>query len=222
VFTPGGPNGTLVALNKKTGDLIWQSKDWTDNAQYSSVIVSEIDGVRQYVQLTEKSVAGIAPKDGKLLWKAARKGATAVIATPICAEGYVYVTSGYGIGCNLLKVAKGSGFSATQVYANKVMENHHGGVVKIGEYLYGYSEGKGWTCQNFKTGQAVWQEKARLGKGSLVFADGHLYCREEAEQGVVALLEATPSGYVEKSRFTAPDRSGKMNWAHPVVAGGKL
>ena len=63
--TPGGPKGTMVALNKKTGDLIWQTKDWTDNAHYSSIIIAEIDGVRQYVQLTDKNVAGVAPKDGK-------------------------------------------------------------------------------------------------------------------------------------------------------------
>jgi hypothetical protein len=167
-------------------------------------------------------VAGIAPQDGHVLWKAARRGSTAVIPTPIYADGGVYLTSGYGIGCNLFKVAKGSPFTATQVYANKVMVNHHGGVVKIGAYLYGYSDGKGWTCQNFKSGEAVWVEKDKLGKGSLVAADGRLYCREEAEQGSVALLEATPSGYVEKGRFAPPDRSGKMSWPHPVVAGGRL
>jgi len=222
LFTPGGPKGTVVALNKQTGDLIWQSKDWTDNAHYSSIIVAEIDGVRQYIQLTDKSVAGLAPKDGKVLWKADRKGATAVISTPIYADGHVYVSSGYGIGCNLFKIAKGSDFTATQVYANKVMVNHHGGVVKVGEHLYGHSDSKGWTCQNFKSGEAQWQQKDKLGKGSLVYADGRLYCREEAEKGVVALLEATASGYVEKGRFTPPDRSGKKSWPHPVVAGGKL
>jgi outer membrane protein assembly factor BamB len=222
LFTSGGAKGTLVALNKKTGDLIWQTKDWTDNAHYSSIILAEINGVRQYIQLTDKSVAGVAPKDGKVLWKTARKGATAVIPTPIYADGHVYVTSGYGIGCDLFKVAKGSDFTATQVYANKVMVNHHGGVVKVGEHLYGHSDGKGWTCQDFKSGEAKWQEKDKLGKGSLVYADGRLYCREEAEKGVVALVEATPSGFVEKGRFTPPDRSGKKSWPHPVIAGGRL
>ena len=222
LFTPGGPKGTLVALNKNTGDLIWQTKEWTDNAHYSSIIIAEIDGVRQYVQLTDKSVAGVAPNDGKVLWKTARKGATAVIPTPIYADGHVYVTSGYDIGCNLFKVAKGSDFTATQVYANKVMVNQHGGVVKLGEHLYGHSDTKGWTCQDFKSGEAQWQEKNKLRKGSLVYADGHLYCREEAEKGVVALLEATPSGFIEKGRFTPPDRSGKKSWPHPVIAGGRL
>jgi len=222
LFTPGGARGTLVALNKKTGAVIWQSKEWTDDAHYSSIILAEIGGVRQYVQLTDKSVAGVAPKDGKVLWRAIRKGATAVIPTPIHADDRVYVTSGYNIGCNLFKVVREGEFTATQVYANKVMVNHHGGVVKVGANLYGYSEGKGWTCQNFATGEARWQEKNKLGKGSILYADGCLYCREEAEKGAVALLEATPAGYVEKSRFTPPDRSGKKSWPHPVIADGRL
>jgi outer membrane protein assembly factor BamB len=222
LLTPGGSRGTLVALNKSTGSLVWQSAEWTDNAHYSSIIVASIQGVRQYIQLTDKSVASVAAKDGKLLWKAPRRGETAVIPTPIYADGKVYVASGYGAGCNLFKVAKGSPFTATQIYANKAMVNHHGGVVKVGDYLYGYSDGKGWTCQNFKTGDAVWQEKGKLEKGSITFADGRLYCREESEKGVVALLEATPKGFVEKGRFTPPDRSGKQSWPHPVIAGGRL
>ncbi len=222
LFTPGGPKGTLVALNKKTGEVIWQSRGWTDNAQYSSIILAEIDGVRQYVQLTDKSLAGVAPKDGEILWKAPRKGSTAVITTPIYSDGHVYVSSGYDIGCNLFKVAKGSPFAATQVYANKVLENHHGGVVKIGDYLYGYDEKRGWTCQEFASGAAKWQEKDKLGKGSLVYADGCFYCREEAEKGVVALVAASPAGFVEQGRFTPPDRSGKQSWPHPVVVGGRL
>ena len=222
LFTPGGSRGTLVALNKRNGSLVWQSKEWTDNAHYSSIIVAEIQGVHQYIQLTDKSVAGVAAKDGKLLWKAPRRGETAVIPTAIYADGQIYVTSGYGAGCNLFKVAKGSPFTATQVYANKVMVNHHGGVVKLGDYLYGYSDGKGWTCQNFKTGEAVWQDKSKLNKGSVTAADGRLYCREESENGVVALLEATSKGFVEKGRFTPPDRSGKQSWPHPVIAGGRL
>lgn len=222
LFTPGGEKGTIVALNKRTGALLWQSKDWTDGAHYSSIILAEIGGVRQYIQLTEKSLAGIAPEDGKVLWKATRKGATAVIPTPIYADDHVYVSSGYGIGCNLFKIGHENGFTATQVYANKVMVNQLGGVVKVGDYLYGHSDGKGWTCQDFKTGEAKWQEKAKLDKGSILYADGMLYCREEAERGVVALVEATPSGFVEKSRFAPAERSGKKSWPPPVIAGGQL
>ena len=223
ILIPGGPRGDLVALNKKTGALIWQSKEFTDGIHYSSPIAAEIGGVRQYIQLTDASVAGIAAADGRLLWRAARKGSTAVIPTPIYQDGYVYVSSGYGAGCNRFKITAADGkFSAVETYANRVMTNHHGGVVLVGKHLYGFSEGKGWTCQEFETGKAVWQEKSKLGKGSLVYADGMLYLRAEDGKGIVALVEATPEGYREKGRFDQPDRSEKNSWAHPVVIGGRL
>jgi outer membrane protein assembly factor BamB len=223
ILAPGSPRGNLVALNMKTGELLWQSKEFTDSIHYSSPIVAEIGGVRQYIQLTDASVAGIAAADGRMLWRADRRGATAVIPTPIYRDGYVYVTSGYGAGCNLFKVATSDGnWSAKPVYSNKVMTNHHGGVVLLGKNLYGYSDGKGWTCQDFKTGKAVWQEKSKLGKGSLAYADGMLYLRAEDGKGTIALIEATPSGYREKGRFDPPARSDKNSWPHPVVIGGHL
>ncbi|HZR21818.1 MAG TPA: PQQ-binding-like beta-propeller repeat protein [Verrucomicrobiae bacterium] len=221
--TPGGSQGTVVALDKKSGAVAWRSKDLTDLAHYSSLIVAELGGVRQYIVLTPDHVAGIAAADGKVLWKARRKGNVAVIPTPVYSDGFVYVTSGYGVGCNLFKVTSESGkFSAEQVYANKVMVNHHGGVIKVGDYVYGYSDGKGWTCQNFKTGEAKWQDKEKLGKGSLVCADGHFYLRQEDRKGTIALIEASPEGYQEHGRFDQPDRSDKNSWPHPVVAGGHL
>jgi outer membrane protein assembly factor BamB len=222
ILMPGGSRGDLVALRKATGELVWQSKDFTDGIHYSSPIVEEIGGVRQYIQLTDASVAGIAAADGRLLWRAPRKGKTAVVPTPIYHDGCVYVSSGYGVGCNLFKISvDGDKFSTTEVYANKVMTNHHGGVILVGEYLYGFSEGKGWTCQDFATGKAMWQDK-KLGKGSLVYADGMLYLRAESGKGTMALVEATPDGYREKGRFDQPDRSEHYSWPHPIVIGGRL
>jgi len=187
------------------------------------LIAAELGGVRQYIQLNAGSVAGIAAADGKLLWRATRKGETAVIPTPIYADGMVYVTSGYGIGCNLFRIGeKGGKFKAEQVYANKVMVNHHGGVIKVGVHVYGYSDSKGWTCQDFRTGEAKWQEKEKLGKGSLVYADRRFYLRQEDKPGTVALIEATPEGYREHGRFEPPDRSPEKSWSHPVVSGGHL
>jgi outer membrane protein assembly factor BamB len=222
VVTPGGSQGAIVALDCKTGAKRWQSKDFTDPAHYSSIIQAEIDGVPTYIQLTELNVVGIAPKDGRVLWKAKRRGQTAVIPTPIYSDHEVYVTSGYAVGCNLFKIQSDSGaFISEQVYANKVMENHHGGVVLVGDKLYGYSEGKGWVCQDFKTGRMVWNEKEKLKKGCLSFADGKLICREQ-DTGTVALLEASPAGYSEKGRFAQPDRSTDKAWTHPTIANGKL
>ena len=223
VVTPGGPNGAIVALNKKTGALLWQSKEFTDFPQYSSLMPATIGGVRQYIQLTMTNLAGVAAADGKLLWRVPRKGQIAVVPTPIVQNDFVYVSSGYGIGCNLFQITgSGNKFDAKEIYANKVMVNHHGGVIKVGDYLYGYSDGKGWTCQDFKTGDSKWEEKEKLGKGSLVYADGHFYLRQEDKEGTVALIEASPSGYKEHGRFDQPDRSKQKTWSHPVVANGKL
>ena len=145
-----------------------------------------------------------------------------MIPTPIFFDNQVYVTSGYGVGCNLFKISKaGASFSAEEVYANKEMVNHHGGVILLGDHLYGHSDNGGWKCQEFKTGQTVWKNQS-VGKGSLTYADGHFYLRSEGGNGAVALVVATPTGYQEKGRFDQPDRSSQNSWAHPVIANGKL
>jgi hypothetical protein len=93
-------------------------------------------------------------------------------------------------------------------------------------YLYGHSDGVGWVCQNFKTGEEVWAEKKALGKGAVAYADGMLYCLAE-NNGTVALVEASPKGWNEHGRFkldpqtTQRSSQGKI-WTHPVVTGGRL
>ena len=222
ICTPGGPNGTLLALNKADGQVLWRCKDWTDHAEYSSPIVETVDGVRQYIQLTAQSVGGVEARTGKLLWRANRGGETAIVPTPIYRDHHVYVTSGYGVGCNLFKLTSTAGrFAVEQVYANRDMVNHHGGVILVGDYLYGFSDDRGWVCQDFKTGKILWRNKG-VGKGALAYADGHLYLRSEGSKGTVALVEARPTGYKETGRFDQPERSGSESWPHPVVVGGRL
>ena len=224
VVTPGQKQGCLAALDKMTGRVLWQTKDFTDGAQYSSIIVAEIDGVRQYIQLTDASVCGVA-EDGKVLWKAKRKGNVAVIPTPIYADHHVFVTSGYEVGCNLFKVTKtGNSFKAEEVYANKDLDNHHGGVVLLDGNIYGYSDHNGWVCMEMKTGKVLWSQKDKQHKGSVCGAEGLLYTRMEDEKGngTMVLLEASSKGYVEKGHFDQPDRSKMSSWPHPVIVNGKL
>jgi outer membrane protein assembly factor BamB len=227
VCTPGGRQGTLAALEKNTGEIRWRSLAFTDEAGYSSLVVSEAGGIRQYVQRTGKSVSGVAAKDGRLLWRFPHTANTAAIPTPIVADNYVFSTSGYGAGCVLIRLTpNGEEIKAEQVYANKAMTNHHGGVVKVGDYIYGYSDGGGWTCMEFKTGKVIWKETRKLGKGSITAADGRLYCYSEND-GTVALIEASPEGWKECGRFKIPQQTklprkrGKI-WTHPVVANGRL
>ena len=224
ISTPGGSKGTLLALDKMTGKLVWQSTEWTDGAHYASVITAELNGAHQLIARTANSIAGVDSKDGKLLWKQAfPQGKTAVIPTPIYKDGQVYVAAGYNAGCMAIKIdAKNV---PTVAYENANMVNHHGGVILVGDYLYGYSDKGGWTCQDFKTGDVKWAEK-KLGKGAIHCADGMLYLLEEAT-GTVALIDASPNGWSEHGRFKLEPQTalrkpqGKI-WTHPVVSNGKL
>jgi outer membrane protein assembly factor BamB len=228
VCTPGGSKGTVAALDKKTGEVLWRSKDFTDTAAYSSLVVGNAGGVRQYVQMTGDSVAGVAAEDGRLLWRFPRRSPTAAVPTPIVRDDLVYVSSGYGTGAHCIKLsADGPKLKAEEVYASKDMQNHHGGVLLLGDHVYGHSDRGGWTCQELKTGKVAWAEARQLtGKGSVTCADGHLYLYGE-RKGEAVLVEATPQGVKEKGRFTIP-RETKLNrgrgliWAHPVVANGRL
>jgi outer membrane protein assembly factor BamB len=226
VCVPGGKEGTLAALEKKTGKVLWRSKELTDPATYSSPIAAEIGGVRQYILTTDQHVAGLAATDGRLLWEYKKKPTNSIlIPTPILHESSVYTA--VGDGCELIRLsAEGGKFKTTKVYANRNMVNHLGGTVLIDNRVYGYSDGKGWVCQDFKTGKIVWSEKRKFGAGSLVYADGHLYCYGQ-EDGVMALVRASPDGWKEDGRFEIPAKSklGKPDsriWTHPVIANRRL
>jgi outer membrane protein assembly factor BamB len=228
ICTPGGRKGAVAALDKTSGAEIWRSKDFTESAAYSSLVAATVGGVRQYVQMTTGSVVGVAADSGRVLWRYPR-AAKITVPTPIVSGDFVYTTSGYGVGCDLIKLGRdGDAFKFTEVYSNKTnknMVNHHGGVILVGDYLYGYSESKGWVCQELKTGKLAWNEK-KLGKGSVTFADGRLYCYSEGD-GTVVLIEASPQGWKGHGRFTIPKKtkkrpSGSAIWTHPVVSNGRL
>ena len=222
--TPGGSDGTIAAFDLASGKKLWQSGDMTEKAHYSSIIAVNHHGSRQYIQLTMSKVFGISADDGSLLWQEDWPGRTAVIPTPIYADGHVYITSGYGIGCMLLKI--GADNSVEKIYDNKVMKNHHGGTILLGDHVYGYSDGPGWICQDLKSGEMVWNEKSKLGKGAVAYADGRLYCLSEKD-GTCVLAEPTPEGWKEHGRFQIDPQTeqrsdrGKI-WTHPVISNGKL
>ena len=220
--TPGGSKGAVAAFDKITGKLRWQSKEFTDPAHYSSIVPARINNTAQYVQRTEKSVVGIATSDGKLLWQTSFSGRIAVAPTPIVNDNDVYVTAGYGAGCKMVRI--GPDNKVTTVYENKVMKNHHGGVILIGEYVYGHND-LAWVCQNFKTGEEVWNHRG-FGKGAIGSADGMLYCLDESG-GTVVLVDASPKGWKEHGRFKLDPqtkiRSSRGGiWTHPVISNGKL
>jgi len=219
IVMPGGEGACIVALDKATGKTIWTTKELSDEAGYSSCIASDIGGVRTIVGFTSRAGVGVRASDGKLMWRYEQvSNRTANIATPVVHDNKVFYTSAYGTGCALLGLkAQGGEVKAEEIYFNREMMNHHGGVVLINGYLYGFNNAI-LTCIEFATGKMVWRDRS-VGKGTLTYADGLLYLLSETN--VVGLAEASQSGYKELGRFQIADQ-GWPSWAHPVVCGGKF
>ncbi len=232
--TPGGQKAVLAALNKKTGDVIWACSmpsigpNGKDEAGYSSVQISHAVGVKQYVQLTNKGVVGVSD-DGKFLWGYNRvANRVANIPMPVIDGDHVFTSTAYQTGSALLKLARdGAGVKAEEVYwlDRGQFQNHHGGFLKVGDHIYGgHNHNKGEpTCIEMKTGKVLWHaDQPGRGSGCVLYADGCLYFLYE--NGVAALVEATPEKYNLKGTFKLPERPGAKGtaWAHPVVCDGKL
>lgn len=230
ICTPGGPGATLVALDKLTGKTVWKSEvPGNPPAAYVSAIAIDFDGQRQYVQLTAKTLVGVAASDGKFLWRYDKPANRAGIncTSPIYHDGYVFASSAYGAGGGLVKLSKepDGGIKADEVYFTRKMQNHHGGIILLDGSLYGATggnEGGALECMDFMTGKVLWdqREEQRAPKGSIALADGRLYYR--TEKGTLLLIEPSPKQYVERGRFEQPDRSHAPAWPHPVIANGKL
>src|SRR6188768_1382388 len=219
VVTPGGPGAGVVKLDKMTGVTVWQAKELSDAAGYSSLIAADVQGVRTYMTFTANAAVGVRASDGKLMFRytpAANRIAN--ITTPVFSDNKVFFTSGYDTGAGLLSLSAQNGMvNAQEAYFTREMKNHHGGVVLVNGYLYGFDETI-LTCMEFATGKRMWRDRS-VGKGAVTYADGHLYLLSEGN--VVGLAEASPTGYVEKGRFTIPDK-GLPSWAHPVISDGRL
>lgn len=235
--TPGNSEAMIVALNKMTGDLVWKSAvpDKGDagkpGAGYSSIVISNGAGVKQYVQLIGRGLIGVRASDGKHLWSYNRiANGTADIPTAIIQGDYVFGSTGYGDGgSGLLKLVKdGDGVQAVEQYykSGRELQNHHGGMVLVGDHLYfGHGHNKGFpVCVEMLSGEKKWDATANsrdIGSGSaaITYADGHIVFRYQS--GAVALIEATPAEFKLKGVFK-PAVQIRESWAHPVVCNGKL
>ena len=220
VCTPGGAETSMAAVDKKTGDIIWKSHiPDAGEAAYASAIAAEVGGTRQYIQYMRNGVVSVAAKDGASLWRYTKLATPTNCCTPIVRGDHVFVSMAGpgGSGHALLKLSA-DGREMAVVYEGKDLAVHHGGVVLVGDSLYGATNSV-LACLDFKTGAKKWDNRS-VGKGSIAAADGRLYVR--AEKGPIALVEATPAGYKEAGRFDQPDRSGKNAWPHPVISGGRL
>jgi outer membrane protein assembly factor BamB len=235
VCTPGGSAAFIVALDKVTGEDIWRSRvpqeeignRGGDGAGYSSIVISNAAGVKQYVTLAGRGLVSVAADDGEFLWAYNRvANDTANIPTPLVFADYVFGSSAYGAGSALLRIVpSGDGLRAEEVYFLRSgdLQNHHGGLVLVDGYIYGghgHNEGHP-RCIDARTGEHKWPERRGSGSGSaaVTYADGRLYFRYE--NGTMVLIEARPDALNIVGRFQIPE-SGSPSWSHPAVVNGRL
>ena len=225
VCTPGGEEHTMVALDKMNGELIWSASRKEDRgAGHASATISDVGGIRVYVTTTGSGAMGVRADNGQLLWTFDIDRTTAVVPTPIVRDDLVFFTAGYGRGGALLRqVADGDGVAVEEVYGlQKGLQNKHGGVVLVGDYLYGDTDSRGIPfCADFLTGEIKWKSRGS-GKdsASVCAADGHLYFRYS--DGTMTLVKATPDEFTEVASFKIPSSGDRPSWSHPVVLDGKL
>jgi len=232
VCTPGGKDAAIVALSKLSGKTIWKCSlgelgpGGKDGAGYASMVVAEIHGVRQYVQVLGRGVIGVEAASGKYLWGYNRiANGIANIPSPIVRGNYVFASTGYGTGSALLKIIRaGETFGVEEVYflGPDKFENHHGGMVLAGDYVYGgHGTSKGApTCVELATGRIAWKAKSlQRGSAGVLYVDGHIIFRYD--RGLVALVEAASDGFRVKAKFKPPMDKGPA-WAHPVVHDRRL
>lgn len=222
ILTPGGPDATIAALNKTNGQAVWTSKGLSDPAAYASCQKITVDNVPQIVTLTGAGLVGVSAKTGQFLWRYDRpSNKTANCPSPVFDGSRVFAASGYGNGGGAvdLKVA-GNGVTATQAWDTKDMNCHHGGYVLVDGFLYG-NNGGGWACIDWKSGQTKYK-KPGVGKGSIIYADGMLYCLSEGGGGKVGLVAAAPDDHKIVSQFTIPKGGAGPVWAHMAISNGRL
>ncbi len=223
ICRPGGPEVCFVALNKRTGEVVWTSPSTGDLAGYSSTTLGEYQGLRMLFGLCSKALVAVNADTGELLFRFEHVSPwDENITMPIYHDGHVFVST-RSTGSVMLKLhVDGRKASATPVWRSKDLDNQHHGVILLDGYLYGASHVNAagrWICLEWKTGRPTYMERG-VGKGSLTSADGMLYTI--SERRTLGLVKATPSGHEVISQFDIPKGGRGPTWAHPVVCGGRL
>jgi outer membrane protein assembly factor BamB len=226
ICTPGGERATIVALDKHTGALIWKAVRSGDRgAGHASVVVSQVGPTKVYVQTTASGALGVRADDGKLMWSYEIERTTSVIPTPIVRDDLVFFAAGYRRGGALLRQVPSAGGDVTidEIYPiNTELANKHGGIVLVGDYLYGDSDDRGTPfCAELMTGNVAWRSRSSgSGSKAIAAADGCLYIH--AADGTMALVRATPDGFEELGSFKLPGSGERPGWSHPVIVHGNL
>lgn len=217
--TPGGPNAPIVALDINTGKQIWKGSGIDELSAYCSPVMIQHKNKKQLITIMQYSITGFDPANGKLLWKFPFVMKPDVHPnTPVYKDGYLFCTSGYGLGSVMLKIAD-DGYSVTEVWKDITCDPKMGGVVALNGKIYGAGDrNRKFFVLDWKTGKELWQTRD-LAPANIIANDGLLYIYSEA--GTMNLAEPTATGINVISSFPVP--FGTMtHWAHPVLKDKKL
>lgn len=229
IVTPGGPVAAMVAFNTENGKVVWETPSLNEGMQYVNPLLVEQNGKKVIVTHTPTWIIGVDLNDGKIIWKfnfasvnEDKKGNRNYIQTPIYRDGYIFAANGYGQTSAKIKINT-DGSTPTLVWKNSEFNPHVGGMVLIGNYLYGSTHDNNnmgrYLCIDWNTGKTQWITKW-FNKGSIIAADGLLYIYEE-RWGHVGLVKPSGNKFDLISEFTVSKGSGP-GWAHPVINKGRL
>jgi outer membrane protein assembly factor BamB len=221
--SPGGPETALVALNKRTGRVLWKSPSAGDQAGYASPAIAEWKGLRLVLTLTSRALIGVSAETGAMLFRFPHETPfNEMILSPVFRDGRIFVSTRTTGSVMLRLDVEGGKASLTELWRNKDLDNQHRGVVLHNGQIYGCShvnsDGK-WVCVDWTTGRTLHMERG-IGRGSLTFADGMFYIL--SERGEACLAPAAPDRHEIVSQFNLPEGGKGPAWAHPVVCGGRL
>ena len=219
IFTPGGPDASVVALDPMTGETKWKSTGLGDSSAYCTPRLFDNGEQRQIITLVAEHMAGLDPATGAVLWRDSEKAKYDIhaVSPEFVGKDGIYISHGYGQGGKFFRLAA-DGNSVTQVWTEPKLDVHHGGAVVLDNRIYGAASNGSWFVLEAEDG-TVAAEIKKLGKGSIAYADGRLY--GYTEEGRVVLVDPDPKSFREVSSFEINRGSGN-HWSHPVIAGGVL
>ena len=217
--TPGGQDANVIALNPKTGELIWKSKGNGELSAYCSPRIIEIEGRKFFITITASSAIALDPETGKLIWAHDLQYPHGIHGnTPLFHKGLLFTMNGWEHGSVMLKLSD-DGTHVEEAWRSPLFDLEHGGVVKIGGNIYGTDYAtKHFSCVDWHTG-AVQDSIKMFAPGTVIAADGMIYCY--AYSGDVALIKPLPDGFEIVSNFKAPGEK-RDHMAHPVIKDGRL
>lgn len=223
ICSPGGPQASMVALNKHTGAVVWKAPSTGELAGYASPVLAEIEGLRMVITMTAKGLIGVNADTGELLWHVDHESYTDQNTTgPVLEGNEVFVSTLQGGSVKWRIGVEDGKAKIEEVWRTNDFDNHHGGVVLVNGNLYGTSMTRNrnkWVCLDWESSEVKHVDEG-VGKGSMTYADGMLYAL--GENGDMGLVRPTAGGHEMISSFEIPEGGKGNSWAHPVVCAGRL